>query len=271
MTMTMPRPSTVFIAPEKGWEKPQDTKSVSPTQTRAGMNLNQFLRTCHNLPARTTALGYCEDGTPLTFNLEEPSPVALLINGGTNTGKTHLLKILLHAAMATSSPYDIKFAVLTRRVEEWNDIDRLGGSSGHSLGIFPTYEDSAGEMIEHMATRIEQRLNGRHTGAATLLVIDELDQMTHMNFDTVTSLVWSIRFGSRAQIWPVATLDPLTMDANHELLRNFRTRVYPWSEEMEPLRIKPGKEIATQVLPSGPQFAVQLNRQWLRFFLPTYP
>jgi hypothetical protein len=100
-------------------------------------------------------------------------------------------------------------------------------------------------------------------------MIDDLESMNSLNFETRQVLRWLLFRGPTRRIWPIVTLDINRVDQVAEWLESFGTIVYGYTKNDRLVKSLTNAQATTfSDLHAGVQFAIKENDQWLKFWLP---
>lgn len=181
--------------------------------------LDEVLGEIGPLPRGALFLGQAEDGLPVLLSLHDPTPGPVLILGEKGSGKTDLLRLITHFVIATKTPGEVQFAVLTHRSEEWQE--RLADAP-HCVGVFNCHEPTSRQLLRSLELWVS-RAGGQQQ--AVLLLIDGLEAVLAWDGSTMHSLRQILTHGPERKVWPIATTR-LAQDASlHEWITLFRTRI----------------------------------------------
>jgi DNA segregation ATPase FtsK/SpoIIIE-like protein len=72
------------------------------------LSFDQFVKR-YPLTPRTAALGYCDDGLPMLFDLTDPRTGPVLVLGDSDAGKSNLVKVLVQSAVHFNTPKDFQY------------------------------------------------------------------------------------------------------------------------------------------------------------------
>jgi hypothetical protein len=211
-----------------------------------------------DLPEGALLLGLDEDGLPLTLDLYDPAPGALLVAGERGCGKTRFLQSL---AAASDGLQDVQFAVITPTPEEWEAQEALP----NCLGIWPDYHPSSGQFLEQLTSWAEVLPGLRQT---ILLFVDGLDVMM---FDSAArrAFRWLLAEGPQHHVWPVVAVHSRSVRRLGFLLESFQTRILGRLRHSETARLLLGdREADLAALVPGAQFCLTWPQGCLRFWLP---
>jgi hypothetical protein len=249
-----------------------ETKSLQPqpmpfgqTQDKpAAPTLDKVLAEIGPLPREALFLGIASDGLPVLLNLRDPLPGPILITGDAGSGKTAFLQTVAHSVMRTHQPGIVMFGVITRHSEEWKDLK----NSLHLAGIFSPQHDGAQEMILSLASWAHSNRNSRQF---VLLLIDDLEAATQMDFETVQHLRWLLLRGPSRGAWPVVTLNAERYGSLIPWLPSFRTRLFGRiAGERVAAALGADKASGVDRLEARIQFSLRENGNWLQFWLPSF-
>ncbi|NJC97708.1 MAG: hypothetical protein FIB03_15460 [Anaerolineae bacterium] len=227
----------------------------------AAPSLNSVLSEIGPLPREALFLGIASDGLPVLLNLHDPLPGPLLVTADAGAGKTIFLQTIAQSLVHTHNPEDVQYGVITKYPEEWEGVKQ----TGHCVGIFPTFHNSAQDFILSLASWAHENKNPRQ---AILLMIDDLEEVARLDFDTVQNLRWLLLRGPARRVWPVITMNAERYGQVLAWIPGFRTRIFG--------RIKDGrvagalggdKASAFDTLEPRVQFSLRESENWIRFWL----
>jgi hypothetical protein len=182
-------------------------------------SLTELLYEIGPLPFGTLFAGCAEDGMPVLLNLHDPKPGPILLVGNHVSGKTELLRVLVHFVVSTLTPSEIQYAVITNRVEEWPE--RLADAP-QCVGIFSSQEISAKRLVHAASTWIAEVEN---PGQSILILVDDFKQILNWDHVTLTHLYRVLKNGPQKRLWPIFTTLPKCPQEMHNWLALFRTRI----------------------------------------------
>ncbi len=214
------------------------------------------------LPSYSGVLGICADGMPLVMDLTEPSPGAILISGQPRSGKTKLLRSMLLATCQINSVDELIFYMITPRPGEYRDLFNLD----QCMGLMSAYDRLASELIVDLAALAEQRRSGRHLGAKTILVIDDLYEFLKPDeFEVTNHLKWLLKHGSKNGIWLFAALSTeKSALVDSMVLEGFRTQIHAGSDALQ----LPNQIQSSRKAQPGETYRTRIGQQWVYFWLP---
>jgi hypothetical protein len=214
----------------------------------AGPFLDDMLCNIGPLPPEALFMGQaCDDGLPVLLNLHDPAPGPILIVGEHGAGKTALLRALAQSVIATHAPSQIQFAVITNRVEEWQE--RLADAP-HCVGIFFSDSFEAKRLVDSAVTWISKTDRALQS---VLLLLDGLEDVC--GWENLSALEQVLICGPRKRVWPIATVNSLAAVPEIRLLERFSTRLIAES---------PG---GAEHL--NPRFRMKEKGNWLTFQVPS--
>jgi len=186
--------------------------------------LDQYIKSFGPLPRGSTYLGTCNDGLPLLFDLEDPTPGSLLLIGDDESSAIRFLNNILVSSVLLNSPSHIRCSVISPNIGYFSDISQ----SGHLDYLLSSYESAAHKHVVELAILAEQRRSGRHTGAIQLLIINSLSEiLKYDDFETANHLGWLASNGPSNSIWLVASLDRTKLDLiDRKIINCFGTYIF---------------------------------------------
>jgi hypothetical protein len=241
------------------------TLPLRSTPVPAAPDLDNVLAEIGPLPREALFLGVASDGLPVLLNLYDPLPGPILIAGDAGSGKTAFLQTIMESARRTHQPDAMQIGVIARHPDEWNKL--LGSSL--LTGIFSPGHNGAQDLILSLASFAHSNGNGRQT---VLLLIDDLESATHMDFEAVQQLRWLLLRGAARRVWVFATLNAARYGEIVAWLPSFRTRLFGRVVE-ERIAGALGADKASGVdrLEARIQFSLRENGNWIQFWLPSCP
>ena len=213
------------------------------------------------LPKDGLFLGVASDGLPVLLNLSDPRPGAMLLLGDSQSGKTDFLQGVARAASMIHPAGDLRYAVVTSRLEEWENWDSLP----HCLGVWEADDASLKDLLFDLAERVQ--LSGTHE--TLLLLVDGFQSLANLDSETQENLRWLLANGASGRVWTLATLNADQASDLPLWVRAFGTRIYGRIADpalAERLTSMPGANLRT--LLGGAQFCIREKSHWLRFWLP---
>jgi hypothetical protein len=225
-------------------------------------SLTESLTELGPLPPDALLLGLASDGLPVLLNLHAAQPGPLLAVADPGTGKTALLQMIAHAAARMHPVSELQFGAITDHPDEW---DSLAGKD-HCVGVFPTYHDTAVDFLHSLSGWAHANVG---SGQSVLLLIDDLESMNDLDFETRQTLRWLLMRGPSRRVWPIVTVNAERVSQVEEWLEAFRTRLFGQIREdgtAEALSGIPGTSF--RHLQPRLQFALREGSNWLRFCIP---
>jgi len=215
-----------------------------------------------SLPREALLLGLASDGLPVLLNLHDPHPGPLLVAADPGAGKTALLQMIAQAGADMHEPNDVQFGAMTNYPDEWGHLAGLE----HCVGIFPTYHDSAMDFLHSLSGWAHAN---RGSQQSILLLIDDLESMEHIDFDTRQTLRWLLLRGPARRVWPILSMNAERASRVESWLEAFRTRIFGNIQDdrtAEKLSDISGTSLSQ--LQAGLQFALREGDDWLKFWIP---
>jgi len=213
------------------------------------------------MPHAALFLGVASDDLPVLLNLHDPVPGPVLVAADAGAGKTKLLQTIALAAGAMHQPEDLQFGVLTNHPDEWNEMESIS----NNVGIFPLYHKSSEDFILSLASWAHGNKTSRQS---VLLLMDDLDAVSNMDFDARQNLRWLLLRGPARRVWPLITLNPDRTENVLPWLDAFHTRIFGKMENSQHVRQMEMEHAKLDTLNAGSQFALREGDHWLRFWIP---
>ena len=214
------------------------------------------------LPREALLLGLASDGLPVLLNLHDPHPGPVLIFGDPGTGKTSLLQMIAQAATEMHTPPDVQFGVITNHPDEWEHLREYE----HCVGIFPTYHDSSTDFLSSLSGWAHANKGGQQS---ILLLVDDLESMNDLDFDTRQILRWLLLRGPVRRVWPIITMNAERASQVEDWLEAFRTRIFGQiKDDYTAGRLTGHSGSTLQHIQAGLQFALREGDDWLKFWIP---
>jgi len=224
--------------------------------------LEKLLVSFGPMPKEALLLGIATDDLPVLLNLYNPLPGPLLIAGDPGSGKTRLLQTIAMAAGRMHLSEDVQFGVLTNHPDEWMDIERVE----NCVGIFPAKQNSSEGFIQSLAAWAHGNKSSTQT---VLLLLDNLELVTHMQPKTVQDLRWLLLRGPSRRVWPIITLSTINLDTLAPWLDSFHTRIFGKIKDEAHSEKVGAYDANLESLQSGLDFKMWEEDHWLRFWMPT--
>ena len=241
--------------------QPEIESARGLTPVVANPPLSKVLDDLGAIPPEGLFMGIASDALPMLLNLHDAVPGPLLVLGDAGAGKTDLLQIIARAAGITHSPSTLQFGVLTNHPEEWTGFERIPNNAG----VFPLYADSSQEFLLTLAGWAR---GGKSNSQSVLLLLDDLEAATNLDFEARQTLRWLFLRGPARRVWPIVTLNANRSVNLHPWLEAFRTRIFGSIKDGHLADKLMANGANLQTLNSNAQFTLREGNQWLRFWLP---
>ena len=223
--------------------------------------LSEVLAEFSPIPAEALFLGVAADGWPVLLNMHDPVPGPILLCGDSGTGKTAFLKMVASAAGKLHQPEDLQFGVLTSHPDEWNALESIP----NNVGVFPLYHKSSEDFILSLASWAH---GNKSSQQSVLLLIDDLEAATNLDFDAKQNLRWLFLRGPARRVWPINTLNPDRMENIMPWLDAFRTKIFSSIQDPGYVRSLGAETANLAELNRGTQFTLREGDNWLKFWIP---
>ena len=214
------------------------------------------------MPREALFLGIAPDGLPVLLNLFDPTPGPILVAGDPGAGKTAFLQNIARGVERMHPPEDVQFGVITAYPDEWDEF----ADNPHNAGISPVYHSSAVDFLYSLSSWAHANKGSQQS---VVLLLDDLENMEQVDFDTRQTLRWLLLRGPARRVWPVITINAERNSQVETWLEAFRTRVFGHIEESHPSLFERGDESVFQSLKAGLQFVLREGKDWMKFWVPT--
>lgn len=242
---------------------------VIPSPLRAKLmpaapDLDRVLAGIGPLPRDALFLGVASDELPVLLNLRDPLPGPILITGDAGSGKTAFLRTIMESARRTHQRDSLQVVVITGHIDEWEGTEK----SPLLAGLFSSNQGGAQDAIHSLAAWAHAKENRYQS---ILLLVDDLESVTQMDFEIVQTLRWLLLRGPSRGVWPLVTLEAGRYGGIIPWLPSFRTRLFGRIED-ERVAGALGADRASGVdrLEARIQFSLRENGNWVRFWVPGF-
>jgi hypothetical protein len=223
--------------------------------------LSQVLAGFDPMPSQALFLGVASDGLPVLLNLHDPVPGPILLCGDAGAGKTAFLQLVASAVGRLHQPEDLQFGVLTSHPDEWKSLEDIP----NNVGTFPLYHKSSEDFILSLASWAH---GNKSSQQSVLLLIDDLEAATNLDFDAKQNLRWLFLRGPARRVWPIVTLNPNRMENIMPWLDAFHTRFFGPIQDPGYIRILDAETANLNSLTGDTQFVLREGENWLKFWIP---
>ncbi len=242
--------------------KPEIESARGLTPVLANPSLSNVLEGLGAIPPEGLFMGMASDGLPMLLNLHDAVPGPLLVLGDADAGKTDLLQIIARASGMTHSPSALQFGVMTNHPEEWTGFEQIPNNAG----IYPFYADSSQEFLLTVASWAR---GGKTDSQSILLLLDDLESATNLDFEARQTLRWLFLRGPARRVWPIVTLNANRSDGIQPWLEAFHTRIFGAIKDDHRASKLMADGANLKNLNSNAQFTLREGNHWLRFWLPS--
>ncbi len=223
--------------------------------------LSQVLAEFDPMPSEALFLGVASDGLPVLLNLHDPMPGPIFLCGDSGAGKTAFLQMIASAAGKQHQAEALQFGALTSHPDEWSAWENIP----NNVGVFPLYHKSAEDFILSLASWAH---GNKTSQQAVLLLIDDLEAATNLDFDAKQNLRWLFLRGPARRVWPIITLNPNRMENIMPWLDAFRTKIFGPIQDPGYVRNLDAETANLNSLNGGTQFILREGENWLKFWIP---
>jgi hypothetical protein len=133
------------------------------------------------------------------------------------------------------------------------------------VGTFPLFHKSSEDFVLSLASWAH---GNKSSQQAVLLLIDDLEAATNLDFDAKQNLRWLFLRGPARRVWPIVTLNPNRMENIMPWLDAFRTKIFGPIQDSGYTRSLDAETANLNSLNSGTQFVLREGENWLKFWIP---
>lgn len=224
-------------------------------------------RVITSLPEGCVVLGMGYDRFPVQFNLFDPTPGAILIAGEDGCGKTRLIQSILRSA-GTLNDGRVSISMIANENYHGSHF----GVTDMALDHCRPYTPDAAHMITTLYLLARKRLSKENKLPFIMLAIDDLGCLIGENERLVhAELVWLLKNGPSAGIWPVCTITIGTADSRQiqmDVIESFGTCL--WGHIRTPATVfglDASDAAPLSCLTPGREFCLRLDSGWLCFHI----
>jgi hypothetical protein len=238
-----------------------EIRAVHADPEAALPNLSTVLHEYTPLPSDALFLGVANDGLPVLLNLRDPVPGPVLIIGDSKSGKTKLLQIIAQSLTQSHNAKNIRFAVITEVLQDWERLDQSPNCEGILSFNHPL-------TTKYLNSLVDWAHNNKHDKQFILVIVDGLEALAH-DKEIQQTLRWLLLRGPARRIWPIVTLNAAHYLVVNNWLGSFRTRLCGHiSGEKDIQNITGSPNFYFRDLIPGSQFSMREGKDWLPFWLP---
>jgi len=241
--------------------KPEIDATRQARPMPAQPTLDQVLAGFGPMPEEALFLGVAADELPVLLNLHDPVPGPLLIVGDPGTGKTTLLQTIARAVERMHQPEQVQFGALTSHPDEWSELE----DTPNNVGIFSIHHRSSEDFILSLASWAHGNKTSKQS---VVLLLDNLEAVTHMEMDAVQNLRWLLLRGPSRRVWPIITLSTQNIITMEAWLGAFHTQILGNIRNPNLVRKLDALNANLHSLTAGSEFALREGESWLKFWIP---
>lgn len=228
----------------------------------------QLIRNALPVPHGSILLGLCRDRLPFLIELTEPAIGAILVASDEGQGKTHQLQIIVDSALRMNAPKDFQVFILTSNPDEWNSTFHSNQSRKYLQGMTSWYAADAPALIDTALQLAESRRQGDLMGARILFILDDLERVNELPYETQINLHWLLEYGPQSNVWMIAAVKAGLAGSLRYWIDVFRTRIIGRVLSQENASIlATKKEVLADCLSPG-EFKVWTGHDWRSYRLP---
>jgi hypothetical protein len=158
----------------------------------------------------------------------------------------------------------LQFGVVTEHPDEWDEIE----GPKHRVGIFPANQSSSQDFISSLASWAH---SNRHTKQTILLLVDDLEAIARLGFDTLQDFRWLLARGPSRRVWPIITMNADRYGQVLSWIPLFRTRIFGRIRNGRVAHALGGDQVAAlDKLETPIQFSLRESENWVKFWLPAF-
>ena len=239
-------------------------QTLRPYPVPAPPTLSSVLAEIGSLPREALFLGVASDGLPVLLNLQDPIPGPLLVVGEAGAGKTAFLQSIVNSITQTHRADHLQYGLITDPIDEWERVE----NTSHRMGMFKPGQKDAQDLMVFLASWAHEN---RDSDRTFLLLIDDLEAIAKLDFDSLQHFRWLLARGPSRNVWPIITMNADRYGQVLSWIPIFRTRVFGKIRNERAANALGGDKIsALDTLEAKIQFSLRENRKWVRFWLPGF-
>ena len=239
-------------------------KTLRPYPVPAPPTLSSVLTEIGSLPHEALFLGVASDGLPVLLNLDDPIPGPLLVLGEAGAGKTAFLQSIVNSITQTHKTDHLQYGLITDHADEWKHVE----NTPHRVGMFAASQKDAQDLMMFLASWAHEN---RDSDRTFLLLIDDLEAIAKLDFDSLQHFRWLLARGPSRNVWPIITMNADRYGQVLSWIPIFRTRVFGKIRNERTANALGGdKASALDTLEAKIQFSLRENGKWVRFWLPRF-
>lgn len=224
-------------------------------------SLQEILSSSSPITPSNIIIGLCQDGRPLTLELDNPAPGSILIGGDPRSGKTRLLRSVLNSVVLINQPRDVQFTIIAQNLSEYREFDHQ-----YCQALVSPHDPNIASQIEDLVSLVQNRKASRLLTPAILVIIDDLSSLVkELDHQAFSRLNYLIRHGPRSRVWPLASLSTNAVNmVDPRMIAAFRSRLTGSTSNQQLAELLAGqpKPPVDQLTP-GVMFTTLLGSEWL--------
>ena len=187
-------------------------------------NMKNVIGNIGPLPREAALMGVAADGLPVLLNVDDPEPQAILyisddLRSASSAMKTIIRFYAEKEYNQSNAAYKARSAVVTPFVKDW---DYLFRNNEEVFAVVPTYDTKADDLIYSASAYIHSNPKIPYP---FFLFLDDLSEISHMDFDTRQSIRYLMLKGAVRHLWVVASMDTRDVVELENWVTGFRTIV----------------------------------------------
>jgi len=232
-------------------------------------SIDSLIKQFPNIPEATAILGKAGQ-MPILFDLDDSRPGSILIVNNHLPSIRKFQTGMMKSLISFSHPSGFQFVTLSHYPEKWIDlIQEFDPEFAYCAGVSGDFEKGTEDWIMYLTKKADERRNGRNTGPAVILFIDDFDFVQNLDMHVRINFSWLINNGASARIWIVSGLDLKKNPEDIEQINLFKTRIFGQLEPKIASKINkfvPMNEIE-HLFPER-NFVTKISSNWVRFWAP---
>lgn len=207
------------------------------------------------MPTEAIVLGVASDGLPVMLNRRDPLPGSILIAGDDYNKRMDFLYFVTVVVSMLFSPAEVQIVMISKDPARWDRIRQVR----NVVAVVPSYKREAEDFLLSLSSWAHHN-SGKQT---VLLLVDDLDSMTKMDFDPLQYFHWLLSRGPKGGVFPIVALDTCDIDNVRRYIEMFNTRIFSKIKDGDVRVTLEANEISRQG-----HYTIREGSGWCEFWLP---